>query len=61
MEIFFSISYRGVFVFRTDIFTDETSAKRAQLALAEAFTQDGYELTRSQRSATWYCKDIPTP
>lgn len=60
MDIYFSISYFGKFVLRTDVFSnDPKGAERAEIALNEAFGKfSGYEMTRYERPSAWTTKEI---
>ena len=60
MEVYFSVSLRGRFVFRTDRFVNnDEGAARAQRALWDAFgPMDGYEVTRNERPAGWSVSDV---
>lgn len=59
METYFSISYNGSFLFRTDVFlNDDAAALRALTALRAAFGGHLYRIERSDRPSVWTSSDV---
>ena len=55
MEVYFTVSLHGMFVFRTDIISNSVGdAARVERALWDAFGPlDGYSIERSERPSVW--------
>ena len=58
MEIYFSVSLYGKFVFRTDTFDNAAEAHRVEIVLRKAFDTAGFNIDRYERQAVWTTRTV---